>query len=172
MDAVVATFPRQGNGPADDDSVEARLNGLKWLATQGESLPRNVERILVMDATDLFDLPIENGSPNLPGVDVERFWRAEGRKGTRVLLRRGENAQAQSAAQAAKKAAEAAAAAAQAAVEALESGDAADAAEATLECQEAAFAATQLIQEKMACSQVRESCCEQVDGNSSHICPF
>ena len=32
--SVVATFPKQGNGPQHDDSLSARLNGLKWLATQ------------------------------------------------------------------------------------------------------------------------------------------
>ena len=115
---VIATFPKKGNGPTDNDSVTTRLNGLKWLATQGESLPAHVERILVMDATDLKDLPMSNDDPSLPnGVDVEAFWGAENRKKTRILLRRGENAQAQAAATAAAKAAEAAAAAAKAAME-------------------------------------------------------
>ena len=94
------------------------MNGLKWLATQGESLPAQVERILVMDATDLQDLPLTNDDPNLPkGVDVESFWRSEGRKPTRILLRRGNNAQAQAAATAAAEAAKAAAGAAKAAME-------------------------------------------------------
>lgn len=52
----MATFPRPGNGPVGDDSVMARLNGLKWLATYGENLPAGVERVLVMDATDLSEL--------------------------------------------------------------------------------------------------------------------
>ena len=99
---MVATFPRPGNGPVDDDSVTARLNGLKWLATYGQELPAGVERILVMDATDLADLPLTNDDPNLPrGVDVESFWAGKNRKPTRVLLRRGQSAQAQAAAQAA-----------------------------------------------------------------------
>ena len=86
----------------DDDSVTARLNGLKWLATYGANLPAGVERILVMDATDLPDLPVSNDNPNLPkGVDIESFWEAKGRKPTRVLLRRGSSAQAQAAAKAA-----------------------------------------------------------------------
>lgn len=102
MDAVVATFPRSGNGSVDDDSVTARLTGLKWLATYGTPLPAGVERILVMDATDLADLPLTNDHPNLPkGVDVESFWAGKNRKPTRVLLRRGSSAQAQAAAKAA-----------------------------------------------------------------------
>jgi hypothetical protein len=102
VNAVVATFPHPGNGPVDDDSVEARLNGLKWLATYGQQLPAGVERILVMDATDLEDLPLTNDDPQLPrGVDVEKFWAGEGRRPTRVLLRRGSSAAAQKAAQAA-----------------------------------------------------------------------
>ena len=71
--------------------MQARLRGLKWLATQGKSLPAGVERILVMDATDLKDLPLKNDDPNLPpGVDVEEFWKGDGRKPTRVLLRHGD----------------------------------------------------------------------------------
>lgn len=102
VDAVVATFPKPGNGP--DDSIESRLNGLKWLATYGNNLPAGVERILVMDATDLEDLPMSNDDENAPaGVDIESFWKAEGRKPTRVLLRRGDSAQAQAAAKAAAK---------------------------------------------------------------------
>lgn len=102
MDAVVATFPRPGNGPLDDDSVAGRLKGLTWLATHGSQLPAGVERILVMDATDLDDLPMTNDDPNLKtGVDIEKFWAGEGRKPTRVLLRRGSSAQAQAAAKAA-----------------------------------------------------------------------
>ena len=102
VDAVVATFPRPGNGPVDDDSVTARLNGLNWLATYGSNLPAGVERILVMDATDLPDLPLTNDDPNLPpGVDIESFWAGKGRKPTRVLLRRGSSALAQAAAKAA-----------------------------------------------------------------------
>lgn len=104
VDAVVATFPRPENGPVDDDSLAARLNGLKWLSTYGSELPAGVERILVMDATDLADLPLTNDDPNLPkGVDVEKFWASKGRKPTRVLLRRGRSAQAQAAAKAASE---------------------------------------------------------------------
>ena len=135
VDAVCATFPKAGNGPADDDSITARLNGLKWLATHGEMIPAGVERILVMDATDLHDLPLSNDDPNLPsGVDVEHFWKSRFRKPARVLLRLGAHAQARSAAEAAAAAAQAAAAAAQRAAAAVEMGDAADAAEVALEC--------------------------------------
>ena len=145
VDAVVATFPREGNGPADDQSTMARLNGLKWLATDGNMLPANVERILVMDAADLRDLPLSNDDPNLPaGVDVESFWQAEGRKSTRILLRSGDNAQAIAAAKAAAEAAAMAAEAAQRAKDAIESGEAEMEAEAAIECQQAALAATTL----------------------------
>ena len=99
VDAVISTFPKEGYGPLDDDSIMGRLRGLKWLATQGKSLPSGVERILVMDATDLPNLPLSNDDPNLPpGVNVEEFWRGEGRKATRVLLRFSANALAAAAA--------------------------------------------------------------------------
>jgi hypothetical protein len=156
VDAMIATFPKAGNGAAEDSSVMARLNGLKWLACQGESLPANVERILVMDATDLADLPTTNDDPNLPpGVDIERFWAGKNRAPTRVLLRKGENAQAQAAARAASKAATAAAEAAQAALEAMESGQAAEAAEAAVKSQEAAAASTAYVFSELAKAQVR-----------------
>ncbi len=104
VDACVATFPRAGNGPVNDPSIQARLKGLKWLATDGKSLPAGVERVLVMDATDLKDLPLANDDPNLPpGVDVEEFWKADGRKPSRVLLRHGDNAVAIAVAKAAAK---------------------------------------------------------------------
>ena len=100
----MATFPKAGNGPEDDSSIQARLKGLKWLATNGNSLPAGVERVLVMDATDLEDLPLTNDDPTLPpGVDVEEFWRADGRKPSRVLLRHGDNAVAIAVAKAAAK---------------------------------------------------------------------
>lgn len=153
-DAVVATFPRPGNGPADDSSVTARLNGLKWLATHGEELPAGVERILVMDATDLPELPYTNDDENLPdGVDVEKFWKGEGRKNTRVLLRRGVHAQARAAAKAAADAAAAAAEAAKSASEAVETGDAASAAEAALELKRLALKSTELIQRDLESMQ-------------------
>lgn len=155
VDAVVATFPKRGNGPSDDDSIMGRLNGLKWLATQGRELPANVERILVLDATDMADLPIYNEDRNLKkGIDVEAFWKGEGRKPTRILLRRGDNAQAAAAAEAAARAAQAAADAAKAALDAIESGDAADAAEAALESQKAAMEATEYVQKELEAAQV------------------
>lgn len=139
VDAIVATFPRPGNGPPDDDSVTARLSGLKWLATHGNALPAGVERILVMDATDLADLPLKNTDPNLPkNVDVEAFWKSEGRKRTRILLRRGLNESARAAAVTAAAAAKAAANAALEAAAAIESGDAERAAQAALEFQKTA----------------------------------
>ena len=151
---MVATFPREGNGPADDQSTMARLNGLKWLATNGNMLPANVERILVMDATDLRDLPLSNDDPNLPpGVDVEAFWKAEGRKPSRILLRSGDNAQAIAAANAASEAAAEASKAAQLAKDAIESGEAEMAAEAAIKCQQAALSATTILQKEMQISQ-------------------
>lgn len=104
MDAVIATFPHAGNnGPTEEnDTIMSRLNGLKWLATYGNDLPAGVERILVMDATDLEDLPLSNDDSNLPpAVDVEVFWRGIGRRPTRVLLRKGKSRQAEAAARAA-----------------------------------------------------------------------
>ena len=90
-------------GPLDaKNNIKSRLNGLRWLATFGKDLPVGVERILVLDATDLESLPLTNDDPNLPdGVNVEEFWSAEGRKPTRVLLRRGRSTQAEGAARAA-----------------------------------------------------------------------
>lgn len=157
VDAVVATFPRVGNGPADDDSLAARLNGLRWLALHGSELPAGVERILVMDATDLKELPMDNSDPNVKGIDIEAFWRGKGRKPTRVLLRRGLNAQARAAAEAAAVAAQAAAKAAVAAVEALESGDAAAAAEAAVDYQRSAMAETKYIQKELQAIQALRS---------------
>ncbi|KAL7491012.1 hypothetical protein ACHAWT_000500 [Skeletonema menzelii] len=150
VDACVATFPKPGNGPVNDPTLQARLRGLKWLATQGKSLPAGVERILVMDATDLKDLPLKNDDPNLPpGVDVEEFWKGDGRKPTRVLLRHGDNAMAIAVAKAAAKAAAAAAEASAKAKTALETGDAELAAEAALECQKAAMASNEFIQKEI-----------------------
>lgn len=156
-DAVVATFPRPGNGPADDNSLGARLNGLKWLAKHGAKLPPGVERILVMDATDLEFLPLTNDSPLASGADVEAFWAAEGRKPTRVLLRRGKSVEARAAAQAAAVAAESAAKAAETAKEAIESGDAAQAAEAALEYQKAGMEQTQSILKQLEAAQLLKS---------------
>mmetsp|Transcript_26495 Transcript_26495/g.73146 ORF Transcript_26495/g.73146 Transcript_26495/m.73146 type:complete len:568 (-) Transcript_26495:68-1771(-) len=154
VDAVCATFPRKGNGPADDDSVMARLNGLKWLATHGEQLPAGVERVLVLDATDLDELPLSNDDPNLPpGVDVEHFWKAPYRKRTRVLLRLGSHTQARTAATAAAAAAQAAADAAQRAATAIELGEAEDAAELALESQKKAEAARDGILTELGKSQ-------------------
>lgn len=159
-DAVVATFPRQGNGPVGDDSLAARLNGLKWLATHGSELPAGVERILAMDATDLKELPLTNDNPNLSedgSVDVEAFWRGDGRKPTRILLRRGVNAQARAAAEAAKLAAQAAADAALEATNAIEAGDAARAANIAIDYQKKAEAAIKFIQNELLEDQTIKS---------------
>jgi len=164
VDACVATFPKPGNGPVDDPSLAARLKGLKWLATQGKSLPAGVERILVMDATDLKDLPITNGDAEKLGlgVKIEEFWKGEGRKPTRVLLRHGDNARAIAVAKAAAKAAAAAAEASEKAKAAIESGDAELAAEAALECQMAAMASNDFIQKEIEKTQVRHTVCSMI----------
>lgn len=153
VDAVIGTFPRDGNnGPMpENNTIKSRLNGLKWLSTFGTELPKGVERILVLDATDLENLPLSNSDPNLPrGVDIEKFWSGEGRKPTRVLLRRGRSTQAEGAARAAAEAAKAAAKAALATKEAIETGEAESAAEAAMEYQSAALAATEMIQKELS----------------------
>mmetsp|Transcript_31612 Transcript_31612/g.48392 ORF Transcript_31612/g.48392 Transcript_31612/m.48392 type:complete len:347 (+) Transcript_31612:3-1043(+) len=152
VDAVIVTFPKEGN--ADDPTITGRLKGLKWLATTGEELPANVERILVLDANDLEDLPLTNDDPNLPeGVDVEAFWAGVGRKPTRILLRYGENVQAQAWAEAAAQAAKAAADAAQAARLALEKGEAEKYTEAAISAKESANEATQFVQKELEKTQ-------------------
>jgi len=153
VDAVIGTFPRDGNnGPmVENNTIKSRLNGLKWLSTFGKELPKGVERILVLDATDLENLPLSNSDPNLPrGVDVESFWKGEGRKPTRVLLRKGRSSQAEGAARAAAEAAKAAAKAALATKEAIETGETESAAESAMEYQAAALAATEMIQQELS----------------------
>jgi pyrimidine deaminase RibD-like protein len=154
VDAVVVTFPREENGPPDDKSITGRLRGLKWLATHGCSLPVGVERIVVLDASDLKDLPVTNDDPNLPpGLDIEKFWAAaQWRKATRIILRRAGNASAQAAARAAAKAAQKAAEAAALAASAVEVGDAARAAEIAMEYKKAAQAAADLVQKELEAS--------------------
>ena len=56
-----------------------------------------------MDATDLKELPMANDEDLMHGVDIEGFWRGEGRKPSRVLLRHGDNAMAIAVAKAAAK---------------------------------------------------------------------
>jgi len=153
VDAVIGTFPREGNSETmpENNTMNSRFNGLKWLSTYGCELPMGVERILVLDATDLESLPLSNGDPNLPkNVDVEAFWRGEGRKPTRVLLRKGRSSQAEGAARAAAEAAKACAKAALATKEAIETGEAESAAEAAMEYQNAALAATEMIQKELS----------------------
>ena len=153
VDAVVATFPRPGNGPPDDDSISGRLTGLRWLATHGCKLPPGVERVLVLDATDCKDLPLDNGDPNLPpGFDIEAFWRGANRKQTRIILRRAGNDAAQAAARAAAKAAATAADAAARACAAIDSGDAAECAQAALAYQKMAQESLEFVQQELQAS--------------------
>jgi len=71
------------------EDINERLDGIRWFATTGKNLPPAVERIVVLDATDLKHLPIKNESRDKfwGGVDVEKFWRGPGRTPTRVILR-------------------------------------------------------------------------------------
>jgi len=120
-------------------------------------LPSGVERILVLDAADITDLPLTNDDPNLPvGVNVEEFWKGYGRKPTRVLLRHAASQAAAAAAAAAAEAAARAADAAQRAKEALESGDAEEAAEVAIRCQEAAMSSMKIIQRDVEVMQVSD----------------
>ena len=152
-DACVATFPGPGNGgPSDDENgdIANRLNGLKWLATYGEKLPPSVERILVLDATDLPELPLSNEDPNRPSiVDLDAFWKGEGRKPTRVLLRRGSSAQARAAANVAKECARMAAEFAEQCAQAIESGEAFKAAEMAIQSQKNAEIAAEKVQKEL-----------------------
>ncbi len=173
MDAVVVTFPKVGNGPSEDQSVKARLIGLRWLATYGKDLPSGVERILVLDAADITDLPLTNDDPNLPpGVDVEEFWKADGRKPTRVLLRFAACQSAALAASAAAESAARAARAAQLAKEALESGDAEAAAEVAIQCQDAAISSMKLIQRDVEVMQVSMANSSERIFNTAVISPL
>jgi hypothetical protein len=107
-----------------------------------------------MDATDLPELPLTNDDNNIPeGIDIEQFWRGEGRRPTRVLLRRGAHAMARAAAIEAADAAKAAAEVSQKALDALETGDAAAAAEAAIEFKSLAIQSTQTIQRELESMQ-------------------
>lgn len=156
-DAAIASFPRPGDGPPDDDSVAGRLFGLRWLATHGRNLPAGVERILVLDSSDLKDLPLSNDDPNLDlSFDVETFWAGKNRKPTRIILRRGEDRMAQSLAQNAAAAAMKAAEAAALAVTAILPADVARATEMAIECQKTAQASADVVlKELRATSEVR-----------------
>jgi hypothetical protein len=147
-DAIVATFPRIDNGGpiAEVESIASRLNGLKWLARASVSLPAGVERILVLDATELRELPMSNEDGKIGSdVDIEAFWKStQFRK--RVLLRRGVHEAARAAAAVAAEVSKLAAQAAIVAADALELGDAVRAADSAMEYQKKAQAAYDQIQ--------------------------
>jgi len=146
VDAVLATFPRIENTPDDDQSVAFRLKSLRWFCRHGSALPSAVDRILVLDASDLIHIPLSNDDPRWePHLDIEKFWRADGRSPTKVILRRGKNAIASTAARAAAAAAAAAAYSAQRALQAVETGDAEAAAEEALRAQETAMEAARQV---------------------------
>ena len=114
-DAVIVTLPQVGSSPDGRGGPDRRLAGIRWMASNGLTLDQKVEKIVVLDATDLPDLPL--GSEG--GFDYKRLWES----GIRVLLRKGENQRAVSEARAAAGAARAAADAAESAAEAAATGD-------------------------------------------------
>ena len=133
--AIVVTFPRKGNGSAVDDSIQNRLEGLKWLATHASFLPKEAQRILVVDAADLRHIPLSNDNPNTPkNVDIDAFWQS----GCRILLRRVQNEYAQASAQAAAEAATKAAESAAIIAEAIDFPETAKTAELAVEYQKSA----------------------------------
>jgi hypothetical protein len=73
-DAVCVTLPHSAGG-----GLALRFSGVRWLANQGLSLDPAVERVLVMDATDLVHLPMGNEEKNAFGCDVEALWSGKGR---------------------------------------------------------------------------------------------
>jgi pyrimidine deaminase RibD-like protein len=123
-DAYVVTIPAQENVVADKDSDSSRFADLEWLATAGSNLPAGLERIVVVDATDLKNLPIVNGGPTIsPNVNIEALWAGRNRKATRIILKRGGNMKFQSDAKTATVAAQDAVDAAAKMAAAIESGD-------------------------------------------------
>ena len=78
-DAVCVTLPREGYTPDGQGGLPLRFSGVRWLSNQGLSLSHTVERVLVMDATDLVHLPLSNGEENAFGCDVDALWSGRGR---------------------------------------------------------------------------------------------
>jgi hypothetical protein len=138
-DAIVVTLPRHGRTVqyTGDDELFVRLAGVRWLATSGRSLNPSVERILVLDASDLPLLPFTNNHPNAFDTDVESLWSdCGGDKPLRILLRRGVSEEAAATAAGAVAGAEQAANAAQLALEAAVTADASLAARAAKAAEE------------------------------------
>ncbi|GMH99660.1 hypothetical protein TrVE_jg333 [Triparma verrucosa] len=151
-DCVCVTIPREGTTPDGKGGLEMRFRGMKWLSYQGSSLDDSVERVLVMDATDLNILPLSNSDPNAFGSDVESLWSSGSTgsgKPTRILLRRGVNQVAVAAAKGAADAAKLAMEAAERALEAAESGDAEIAADAAAKAQGVAEEAAKATKKEM-----------------------
>ncbi len=146
-DAVCVTLPREGVGADGRGGIERRMEGIRWLASRGLTLKEEIERVLVLDATDLPMLPLSNDDENAGGADVEALWRSSSK--TRILLRRGVNHVAAAAAKGAAEAARVAAEAAERAMEAAESGDAEAASQATEKARIMAEEAARVAQEEM-----------------------
>jgi len=150
-DCVCVTLPREGYTPDGKGGLEMRFRGIKWLSYQGSSLDTSVERVLVMDATDLNILPLKNSDKNAFGSNVEALWSAgqNGGKPTRILLRRGVNQVAVASAKGAADAAKMAMEAAERALEAAESGDAEVASDAASKAQQVAEEAAKATKKEM-----------------------
>jgi hypothetical protein len=124
----VSSLPWYGHADAYVVSIESdksnRFADMEWLASYGVNLPAGMERIVVLDAVDLKNLPTLNGDTHLsPGVDIEAFWIGRNRKPTRIFLKGGGKIKSQADAQAATAAAQEAVVAATQMASALESGN-------------------------------------------------
>lgn len=141
-DAVVVSIPRYF---PNDDNRHDRLSGLTWLARH--RLPANVERVVVLDAADLQDLPLQNGHSNLPpDLDVTAFWAGENRRPTRLILRYCRDDEIQKSSRAAQLAAQQAADAAALVDAAMDAGDFDQAAEFAQVVQAASQRETELME--------------------------
>ena len=111
------------------------------MAQNGLTLDERVEKIVVLDATDIGDLP----TGVVDGVDYAKLWSS----GTRVLLRKGENQREITEARKAAEAARAAAKAAEMAADAAETGDADKASKAASDALKIAKAGAKVAKKEM-----------------------
>lgn len=126
------TLPWYGHADAYIVTIEVdqpnRFGALEWLVTDGVNLPAGMERVVVVDAIDLKNLPTLNGGSHFSSdVDIEAFWIGRNRKPTRIILMGGGKIKSQADAQAATAAAQEAAIAATQMASAMESGNTMDA---------------------------------------------
>jgi hypothetical protein len=129
------TLPWYGLADAYIVSIEVdksdRFANLEWLASYDVNLPAGMERIVVLDAVDLKNLPTMNGGSHFsPDVDFEAFWIGRNRKPTRIILRGGGKMKSQADAQVATAAAQDAVVAATQMASAMKSSSTADASDA------------------------------------------